>query len=343
MRAMIRFRCGRNDVGPTSALHRSPNRRAEEVNALAFFEGTPYNVIMFLITVLAVIVAIFGVIYARQAVRARGRLAITLFEPSPLLSEGSESVDGLRVSIHGSNVTHPFMMSVHFKNVGAADIAPEAFVKDQALSLDFGVPVLTATPQNSDYSVVGSLLQFGPTLLAKGASRNIQILLDGKPDLTDVRTHLRNSWTLKDIDPDLSEGKSVTQADNGSSERRVLRRKSVVRVLVALVLALAATGVYTFLSTPWTGLSRHTVVAGRTVAYHGVRFASGDKVGIWLCFPTSSTSEICTRELAETKAGPHGGISGQFTVPSTILPGSYKVSFSSSRTDSDEQLTVLPR
>ncbi|NGY63420.1 hypothetical protein G7043_31305 [Lentzea sp. NEAU-D13] len=191
--------------------------------------------------------------------------AVSLLRAAPGL-HGS----GIAVSLHGRELTRPYVVTVDVVSDSSLDIGPSAF-GEAPLELEFGVPVLALLDQESDagrpavrapkVDMAGTALHISPSLLTRRHRLRYTVLLDGKPDfqpvgdLVDVAVHIgevpaRKPLMLKLISVALLIPAAVLSvlgfvdiAEGGSTSQKLLPLQA--GLLVTATIALIASRVST--------------------------------------------------------------------------------------------------
>jgi hypothetical protein len=126
------------------------------------------------------------------------RLTWNVETTSPLLSEGSDSLD---VSYRGQKLEAPCVVEVSLRNVGRKSISSPMFNEDRPMRFNFHVPILALTASSdSDYRIetAGNEVLIHPRTIRPGQNAKFTVLVNGNPDVTlksplvDVQTSISN-------------------------------------------------------------------------------------------------------------------------------------------------------
>ncbi|QFZ17567.1 hypothetical protein [Saccharothrix syringae] len=168
-----------------------------------YASGTFWTIAAVVVAVIAIVVGAWA---AFRSARPRRALYITVDQAVSLL-RAAPGLDGsgVAVSLHGRELTRPYVVTVDVVSNSALDIAPSAF-GGSPLELEFGVPVLALLDQESDagrpavrepkVEVASTALHVSPALLTRRHRLRYSVLVDGKPDfrpvgdLVDVAVHV---------------------------------------------------------------------------------------------------------------------------------------------------------
>ncbi|WP_030555680.1 hypothetical protein [Streptomyces exfoliatus] len=167
-------------------------------------DGRAFNLATIVIATLALILGIVGVIYARRALFPPKREITYAIESAPLMNETSTLQHGVSVVHNGVTIRDPHMFTLRLTNTGRHAVASDYFDQARPLAFDLGTPILeTTTTFGGRYSTQGSVISFGPDLLASKQSISFTALTEGRPDVQ-VQEYLIDTKLRKLVDQNLT-------------------------------------------------------------------------------------------------------------------------------------------
>lgn len=171
-------------------------------------KGSPYNLFVIIVALIALLVAIVAAVYGRAALFPGKRvLVIALSKPASLIPDGPLSHHEISLEIDGVIIEQPLLTNVEYRITGRYDINSSAFDQQKPLAIDFAIPVAIAAVQPQHSSIIGSdgnQVLLKPTLLRKGARISFSVITDGKPpEVTQSNALIDTSVKMIDISDEL--------------------------------------------------------------------------------------------------------------------------------------------
>ncbi|HEU5157340.1 MAG TPA: hypothetical protein VFU43_10110 [Streptosporangiaceae bacterium] len=162
--------------------------------AIDFFQGKPFNIATLILGLVGIGGTLLGVFLARATLfPPRKQLNILIKHPTSLLSDAFASISGVEVKHQDQPLGNPYIAEMLIEVTGRHDISSVDFDQDRPLKISMGsaalVEVLKVSMQPSSMTVpscvVGgpAMLNVGPDLLKRQSKIEIQMLVDGKPDI----------------------------------------------------------------------------------------------------------------------------------------------------------------
>jgi hypothetical protein len=206
------------------------------LTSIDLLDGRGYNLTTVVLAVLALVLAVASLYYARRALFPPKRRLTYWVENSSRLLNATDAISGtVQVSRDGVPLSDPYVLVVWIKNTGRYAIASEHFDQRRPLELELQAPIveLTAAIDAEDasvnsYTANGTRISFGPELLAKGRKVTFTALVDGCPDLV-VRDYF--------IDVDVRPARLVPNIDRSSVGLAVLSSAAAVASAVQSLLS----------------------------------------------------------------------------------------------------------
>lgn len=157
-------------------------------------DGRGFNLTTLVLAVIAILLAVVSVYYARRALfPPKRRLSYCVESSSPLVQGAGHLAGAIEVSREGVPLSDPHVVVLWLKNTGRHAIASEHFDQGRPVELDLSAQIVDLVTAGgsaqASCAVHGAVIAYGPELLSKGQKVTFTALVDGAPDFS-LRQHL---------------------------------------------------------------------------------------------------------------------------------------------------------
>jgi hypothetical protein len=267
-------------------------------------------VIIVLLTVVGILVAGVGVIYARKQSRPPRRvLRVDAPAPVPLLATESAAEIGIEVKRNGLALNDPRLITLTLDSDGDYDIARTAFDDNRPIAVDLGAPIIELLQQKGiTASFDETTLRLGPDLIKKGSRASLLVLVDGPASTDSLAAQIAAS--LIDVSVVTSSQTTIARRRGAAGTAAVLGGTAVA--LVPFVLA--GWAFYVDVRGASTSADPGHGAAGSEVRLEGSHFAAFEVVSFRGDY-TSTAGEDKDLTIGETQADADGDWELTFTMP----------------------------
>lgn len=276
------------------------------------FAGETFNIVTVAVAVFALLVGLAGAVYQRRSVLPpKRRLTITAQRPTPLLSNESP-VKGLSVRYNDTIIKTPHVVTLTIENTGKHDLSSAQFDQDRPVLIDLSAQIIKvldiykgpdgAGPKWTEH---GSKIEIGPDLIRRGQRLEMQILTDGRPDVS-CHGHLIDTKLAVDIETQEVRQRPVTRR---SRHQRSFSRGPLIAITVAMLLTFSVVGTFFILNLDRNGepradpsitLSSDNPRIGSEIIMRGKDFYAGEPIVVTLeCQENVQNSRIEADSLGE--------------------------------------------